>query len=93
MRIPVTLCGSELVASPLSSLIGPKTEIGEAVGPTFVNALCVPKEAVPNAFGIVFILEKADCAGTTEGCEGGSAVPGLKKADCVGWGPKVSFSH
>lgn len=83
-NIPVTLCGSELGASALSFSIGPKTGIGGAVDPTFANALGVPKEAVPNAFGIVFRLEKADCAGAIEGCGGRSAVPGLKKADCVG---------
>lgn len=75
------------------SLTVPKAEIEGAVDATFVNALCVPKEAVPNAFGIVFRLAKTDCAGATDGCEGGSAVPGVKKADCVGFGPKVSVSH
>ena len=94
MSIPVTLGASELDANTaLLSLLGPKTEIGGAVDPPFGNALCVPKEVVPNAFGIVFRSENADCPGGAEGCQGGSVAPGLKNADCVGLGPKVSVNH
>ena len=90
MNVPVTVCGSEL--GVLSS-IGPQTDIVGVAEATFAKALCVLKEVIPNAFGIVFRLEKADCAGCAGGCEGSSAVLGLKKADSVGLGPKVSVSH
>lgn len=60
---------------------------------TFENALCVVKEAVPNAFGTVLRLEKADWAGVTDGCEGRAVMAGLEKADSVGLGPTVPVSH
>ena len=69
-NVPVALGGSELDATALLSLVDAKTEVGGAVGAEFVNALRMPNEAVPKAFGTVLRSEKADCTGAVGGCEG-----------------------